>query len=150
MGEESVRDELHQAQERMMNHDDHSTKKFELPPLIAGQQVRVLSHKNHRGSQEYIDVDSSNPRSYSINTNGRTICQNRCHLRGIEPSSEPSEEQMPPTTHKRVTFADNEEIPPSPRKPETPTETPAEVPNSAQLVVTRYGRVVKPNPKYKI
>ena len=48
---------------------------------------------------------------------------------------------------RRVTFADNEETPPSPRKPETPTETPAEV--SAQPVVTRYGRVVKPNPKYK-
>ena len=71
VGEESVRDELHQAQERMMNHDDHSTKKFELPPLIAGQQVRVLSHKNHRlFPGTVIDVDSSNPRSYSINTNG--------------------------------------------------------------------------------
>ena len=154
VGEESVRDELHQAQERMMNHDDHSTKKFELPPLIAGQQVRVLSHKNHCWFPgTVIDADSSNPRSYSINTNGRTIRRNRCHLRGIESSSEPNEEQTPPTTQKRVTFADNEETPSSPRKPETPTETPTETPaevsNSAQPVVTRYGRVVKPNPKYK-
>ena len=139
--DESVRDELYQAQERMMNHDEHSTKKFELPPLIAGQQVRVLSHKKHRWFPgTVIDVNSSNPRSYSINTNGRTIRRNCCHLRGIESSSEPNEEQTPQITQKRVTFTDNEETPPSLRRPETPTEmpteTPAEVSNCAQPVVT--------------
>jgi hypothetical protein len=48
VGNEEDRAELYKAQERMIAHDTQGTKKETLPPLHAGQSVRVLSQKNNR------------------------------------------------------------------------------------------------------
>ena len=169
VGDEEIRDELYRAQEKMINHDAQSTRKTVLPPLITGQKVRVLSHRNHRWFPgTVISVDKA-PRSYMISTNGRNIRRNRCHLRETTSRNESPERAptldlqtaaKPPTPEtkaaetKKVTFTQ-----PSPHKPK-PCEPPCEPPNAetpatspaksslAKSRITRYGRIVKPNPKY--
>ena len=117
-----------------------------LPPLKPGQVIRLQTPKGH-DKLGVVVSSSGDPRSYIVNVNGTEYRRNRRH---ILPVNEPA-------PRHQQTADDDILVHPAtqPQQANQPPEQPAPVfqqphvhPAMPQPVVTRSGRLSKPNPKY--
>ena len=117
-----------------------------LPPLKPGQVIRLQTPKGH-DKLGVVVSSSGDPRSYIVNVNGTEYRRNRRH---ILPVNEPA-------PRHQQTADDDILVHPAtqPQQANQPSEQPAPVvqqphvqPAMPQPVVTRSGRLSKPNPKY--
>lgn len=66
----------------MTEHYDSTARNVDLPPLFAGQHVRILNKERKRWCTGTIVEKCSEPRSYVVETpNGNRLRRNRNHLR---------------------------------------------------------------------
>ncbi len=69
---------------------DCKFRRRELPPLHAGQPVRILDTANHTWCPGTVTQRLEEPRSYLVQTpNGTTVIRNRSHLREMNPTTTP-------------------------------------------------------------
>lgn len=178
VGREFDRDALHERREKMLREDREKGEKRQLPPLIPGQFVRILSNRNHRWFPGTVIGPGSTPRTYKVRSSNRVLRRNRVHLRSAseEPSAAAPTVKQPPTptpptpkapkieleprrlfkdegVKKKVTFAEKPEVKVIPtQKPEVkanPVKKPTPSNENEKAVTTRSGRVIKPNIKYQ-
>lgn len=128
-----------------------------LQPLAQGQVVRMQTPKgyDHLGTVKEV---SKEPRSYTIQCNGRTYRRNRRH---ILPVSEPPPSRLTPEDidSQNTTTHTQDGAPPAPQthlpQPEsTPTDLPKHTVQSPTKVGsapyrTRSGHICKRNPRYE-
>ena len=77
---DNVYDNLKTRQEKMKRNHDRSAQ--ELSPLIPGQQISVLGHRDHKWHPGTVTQVCPQPRSYLVATpDGRVARRNRSHLR---------------------------------------------------------------------
>jgi len=137
---EEVRDEQYRIQDQMVERDITNTKKTVLPPLLPGQHVRFLSPKNNRWYPGTIIAIHSAPRSYVIQSNGRTIRRNRGDIRPITPPRATTANRAPHATDTPTN--NNRGAPQADPKPAANGD------GGGRTGPTRSGRTPKPNPKY--
>ena len=166
--------EIQRRRDQMIKHDSETSLKTPLPPLYPGQNVRVLSSKNHRWFPGVVIERDSTPRSYKIRSNNRIIRRNRAHIRPIPKSPNtpvPGDVKDSNIHDTPKNCGEKCEIKPSPQK--SPIAMPTPVVPSVQCKMnnsvpqfasnspkmnthaddckpktTRSGRTVKQNPKY--
>ena len=136
--ERQVQDKLVKRQETAKYHHDNHARKMPLKPLEPGALVRI-----HDGKEwipgEVVEKDPL-PRSFRVRTeDGTTIRRNRSHLKDIPLDSE---KELPVPDYSQEDAEDN-----------APTgrnivPTAGTTVNRDKTVTTRYGRQVKPNPRY--
>lgn len=127
-----------------------------LQPLAEGQVVRMQTPKGYDRLGTVKEVNKE-PRSYTIQYNGKTYRRNRRH---ILPVAEPAPSRFDPDDsdiHKTITHT-QDSVPPEPQThfPQTKstgTDLPKHTVLSSTKVGstpyrTRSGRISKPNPKY--
>jgi len=127
---------------RQQSKSSYDKTAHPLNPLKPGQTVRLQTPKgfNHLG---VVVKATSDPRSYIVNVNGTEYRRNRRH---ILPVNEPAPKQR---------FADSDIFVPPATQPEAANHHPRQLhaapPPALQQprqVVTRSGRISRPNPKY--
>lgn len=141
----------------LKHHYDKSSRS--LQPLAEGQVVRLQTPKGYDqlGS---VKETSKEPRSYIVQSNGRTFRRNRRH---ILPVSEPPPPQLyaqDPDSHdtspSTMNSAPPPPQPPQPNAIQSPHQSPLRplpaahppLEKSNRQYITRSGRVCRPNPKY--
>ncbi len=89
VGNEDRREQLERRRNDMTTQDGKFRRR-ELPPLHAGQQVRILDTANHTWCPGTVTQRLEEPRSYLVQTpNGTTVRCNRSHLREMNPNTTP-------------------------------------------------------------
>ncbi|XP_038047830.1 uncharacterized protein K02A2.6-like [Patiria miniata] len=121
--------QLRKRQQQQKSTYDKSAKP--LRPLKPGQVVRLQSPKGH-DQLGIVQKHSRNPRSYIVNAQGTLYRRNRRHLL---PVPEPPPQQQ----HSPDFYLPPQDPLPQPAIPHAPPPQP---------VLTRSGRISKPNPKY--
>ncbi|KAK0130679.1 hypothetical protein N1851_034802 [Merluccius polli] len=122
----------------------YSTKP--LPPLTVGDKVRLkIDGEKAWTTTATVQRQEATPRSFTLETErGDTPRRNRRHIQLVnrELSSHPKASQ-PTDEHGQCEPAGQDLSDTS----NVPAETPASPQHSSQ-VITRFGRTVKPNPRY--
>jgi hypothetical protein len=116
-----------------------------LSPLKPGQVVRLQTPKGH-DKLGIVVSSSGDPRSYIVNVNGTEYRRNRRH---ILPVNEPAPKYQPNVDSDILVHPSQPQ--PAIQPPEQPLPVvpqPHIQPPLPQPVVTRSGRISKPNPKY--
>jgi len=126
------------SHEKLIEKKEHLENKVNvhrvpLPPLQAGQKIRILDHNKRTWCPGTVTRVCEEPRSYEVTTpNGTTVRRNRSQLREI------------PAEMRRVTFEDethhDKEPTPTPQET-TPTEDPDGI--ASDIGVRRSGRVIR-------
>ncbi len=109
-----------------------------LPPLKLNQTVRLQTPQGHSKIGVVVKA-SGDPRSYVIRVDGTEYRRNRRHI--IPVNEPPPKNELNGDLPHILQYPDNNhraQRPPAQRLPVQP----------ARPVITRYGRHVKPNPKY--
>ncbi|KAL7865172.1 hypothetical protein SRHO_G00104190 [Serrasalmus rhombeus] len=145
---------------RLTLKHQYDKSSYQLQSLAEGQVVRIQTPKGY-DQLGAVKERSKEPRSYIIQSNGKTYRRNRRHIlpvaEPLPPAQLSAEDQDPQNTGPSAT----DSVPPTPHTPELndmqsqhasssrpkPTaDFPTE--NSNALYTTRSGRVCRPNPKY--
>ncbi|XP_064641934.1 uncharacterized protein K02A2.6-like [Lineus longissimus] len=118
-------------------HDRHS-RKMPYQPLKPGDQVRIQNEKVWTPGEIMAKADQ--PRSYHVQTsNGNVLRRNRSHMKKVPTGSTRTiKEQFPQTTLEDEETIRNEN-----------TNIGQSLETNSQPIVTRSGRVVKPNRRYQ-
>ena len=158
-----------EQQKQKMNFDRTT---YSLPPLDKGDQVKMKKDPQAKWESATVVAKHKTPRSYIVETpEGTVYRRNRKHLCKVkEPAStdttepgnieENPEEITTPITQD--TKEEQDQLPPTPvktnyrlRNPSTPivpdTLAAPDVPNkpvNTNPRTSRYGRIIKPNPRY--
>ena len=145
----------------------HDKTAKSLPPLREGDSVRVKLDPKSPWKPAVVLEKHATPRSYIIRTkDGGEYRRNRRHLmKTLEPPNlyQQEEEDIPPNLYQQE--EEDIPIPGTVLQPTTPTAPATEVlnptlgscppqlnepqGNSSNVRVSRYGRVIRPNPRYK-
>ena len=151
-------------QQQKSYHDQHAKP---LLPLRSQQVVRLQTDKGYQ-KVGVVKQPAPQPRSYIVEAEGKKYRRNRRHLLSV-PEPAPAKLTCPAATDYDVPY-----VPPSrvvtpssqspPEKPpvntqagssgplenpqRSPVKTPAR-PSGSEGYVTRYGRTVRPNPKFR-
>lgn len=138
------------AQKRYYDTSSHPRQ-----PLTMGQVVRMQTPKGYEKLGTIKEVNKE-PRSYTIQCNGRIYRRNRRHILPVAeptPSQHTSEDIDSQSTN--ILKRDVTNLTPSiPQTHPTPTDTPKQPVQSPVKIsnapyITRSGRVCKPNPRYE-
>ena len=159
-------------QQQKSYHDQHAKS---LQPLRSQQVVRLQTDRGYR-KVGVVKQPALQPRSYIVEAEGKQYRRNRRHLlsvpelapakltcpavtdddapyvppsRVVQPSTQSPPEQSPPSSqspHEQspVNTQTGPGVPPERSPVKTPTR-----PSGPEGYVTRYGRTVKPNPKFR-
>lgn len=83
-GQLEHRQHLEERSSKMKNQHDLNSRKDDLPPLFAGQNVRVLNTQKKTWHPGIVVSKCTEPRCYIVETpNGNRIRRNRSHLRNM-------------------------------------------------------------------
>ena len=152
---EKVQQNLKKARGQRKRHYDKSAKP--LKPLKPDQTVRIQT-KSGYDRLAVVKREAAGPRSYVVVEDGKELVRNRKHLLPVaepkpipKPTPEPPAEDFAPRAAPEAQPAQAPIAQPrSPvrhARPNTPkVHSPAPPPKAP--VISRYGRVSKPNPKY--
>ena len=142
-------------QQQKSYHDQHAKS---LLPLRSQQVVRLQTDKEYQ-KVGVVKQPAPQPRSYIVEAEGKEYRRNRRHLLSVpEPAPAkltcpaatdddvPPSSQSPPEQSPVNTQAGPSAPPENPQM--SPVKTPTR-PSGPEGYVTRYGRTVKPNPKFR-
>ena len=127
-----------------------------MEPLCNQQVVRIQTQKGY-GPLAVVQRRADRPRSYVVNTGERCYERNRRHLLPVKehPPDLNADVRSPPATPQRPVTPPRPASPVAATSPPEPPEPPSPLPHSGaspkhtkSVVMTRSGRVVKPNRKY--
>ena len=151
-------------QQQKSYHDQHAKP---LLPLRSQQVVRLQTDKGYQ-KVGVVKQPAPQPRSYIVEAEGKGYRRNRRHLLSV-PERAPAKLTCPAATDYDVPYAPPSRVvtpssqsPPEkppvntqagssgpPENPQrSPVKTPAR-PSGSEGYVTRYGRTVRPNPKFR-
>lgn len=135
--ETQVRAALTRTRQRGKKHYDRSARP--LASLQAGQTVRMQTNRGYDRLATVIGR-APQPNSYQVQSGDATYVRNRRHLLHTP------EQYTPPTTAEASLSTNSDPLPePQPNGEQPQSEQVQEPP----VVVTRSGRISKPNPRYK-
>ena len=146
---EEVMNSIMEKKQSNKQHYDKGSRK-QLPQLDVGEDVRVKLHPESSKKWSCGKIEGrSNGRSYIIESEGRKYRRNRTHVRSTKETFNPGtlqdedEDDLPIMAHAQPA-EEHEEI--SEKPPGLEIQSPMVV---RTRVITRSGRVVKPNRKYE-
>ena len=149
---EQVPEKIIERKMRAKSYYDQRTKT--LPQLVVGQPIRVKTHPQLRHStwKQGKVLSEAAPRSYKVDVNGTTYTRNRVHLRDslVPLKNEESKELIEDDPVVTIQAPIPTGSPSTKTQAKTPVRSPVIHPMHQGQVVTRSGRVVKPNPKYSV
>ena len=115
-----------------------------LPPLARGDVVRMKKDPKAEWKPAIVIAKHDTPRSYVVKTeDGAEYRRNRKHLMKTR-----EEHPVPPLDMEEPVATPTQE-PAAREPPDKVTPPSSDMPNSSGLRVSRFGRTIKPNPKYK-
>jgi len=153
------------CQQQKSYHDQHAK------PLLPLRSQQVVQLQTDRGYQKVgvVKQPAPQPRSYVVEAEGKEYCENRRQLLSV-PEPAPAKLTCPAATDYDVRFVSSSPVvppcsqsppeqspvntptgpsgPPEPHPQRSPVKTPTR-PSGPEGCVTRYGRTVKPNPKFR-
>ena len=127
-----VKDRLNQKSQQQKKFYDKQTKC--LPTLKSGDVIRMQTSKGY-DKLGFVVRAAEQPRSFLVKSQGQEYRRNRRHLLKVP-------EQSEVVTEKNVVVEESPAAEELPKIKETETE------KYSNVVITRSGRISKPNPKY--
>ena len=138
-GPEDQRQALENKREKMIRHHNSTARKYDLPPLYVGQQVRILDKVAKTWCPGTVQSRCDEPRSYIVETpNGNKLRRNRAMLREILPR------HIDISPNNSTTVPERLEV--EPKEPQPTTLHQGEHANGQDKITytTRSGRIITP------